>query len=311
METDWDVIVVGGGAAGLSAALVLGRARQRTLVVDAGRQSNLAAHHIGGFLGQNERPAAEFYADARAEVLAHPTVEIREGEVIGGDHVEGGFVLRLADGTQASTRRVVLASGMDYRPPTTPGIAERWGRSVFHCPFCHGWEVRDRPLAVLDGGATGTMRALLLREWSDDVTLLTDGGDGPTDDERATLAAAGVEVDERPVASVDGPGVELEVVTFADGSTRPVRGLLVPAPLHQRSDLAAQLGAEAAPASPQAFDALEIDAMQATSGSGVFAAGDIANPMPSVAAAVAMGQKVAAMVVHSLLVEKHDLTPAA
>ncbi len=309
MDETWDVIVVGGGAAGLSAALVLGRARQRTLVVDAGRPSNGVAHHMGGFLGQNERPPGDFYADARAEVLAHPTVEIRTGEVVGAERIGDTFALRLGDGGDVRARRVLLASGMDYRPPDTPGIAERWGRSVFHCPFCHGWEVRDRALAVLDGGPTGTMRALLLREWSDDVTLLTDGGEGPTAEERATLAAAGVEVDERPVALVDGPGDELERVCFTDGSTRPCAGLLVPAPLQQRSGLAEQLGAEAAPANPQALDALVIDGMQATTAEGVFAAGDVANPMPSVAAAVAMGQKAAAMVVHSLLVEKHDLQP--
>jgi thioredoxin reductase len=309
MTTNWDVIVVGGGAAGLSAALVLGRARQRTLVVDAGHPSNAPAHGIGGFLGQNERPPADFYADGRAEVLAHPTVEIREGEVVAGEHVDGGIRLTLADGTEESALRVVLASGMDYRPTDKPGVAERFGRSVFHCPFCHGWEVRDRRLAVLDGGPHGLMRALLLREWSDDVTLLTDGGEGPSEEDRAKLAALGIEVDERPVASVEGPGDELTAICFEDGSTRPCGGLLVPAPLAQRSDLAEQLGAQAAPASPQAFDALVIDGMQATTGAGVFAAGDIANPMPSVAAAVAMGQKVAAMVVHSLLTEKHHLPP--
>ena len=155
METTWDCIVVGAGAAGLSAALVLGRARQRTLVIDAGGQSNRDAHGIGGLLGNDGRPPAEFYAAGRDELAAYPTVRLRSGEVLGGARRGAGFVLELADGSREVARRVLLATGMDYRFPALPGIVERWGRSVFHCPFCHGWEVRDQPLGVLDRGATG------------------------------------------------------------------------------------------------------------------------------------------------------------
>ncbi len=192
MDNTWDCIVVGGGAAGLSAALVLGRARRPTLVVDAGVQSNRVAHGIGGLLGHDGRPPAELYAAGRAELAAYPTVQVRSGEVRGGDRQDGSFVMSLADGSREVARRVLLATGMDYRFPALPGIAERWGRSVFHCPFCHGWEVRDQPLAVLDGNATGVQRALLLRVWSDDVTLLTDGPAGLAADDAARLRAAGV-----------------------------------------------------------------------------------------------------------------------
>ena len=135
MEKSWDCIVVGAGAAGLSAALVLGRARQRTLVVDAGRQSNLVAHGIGGLLGSDGRPPAELYAAGRDELAAYPTVELRSGEVVAGERRNPGFMLDMADGSREMARRVLLASGMDYRFPPLPGIPERWGRSVFHCPF--------------------------------------------------------------------------------------------------------------------------------------------------------------------------------
>ena len=175
MDTTWDCIVVGGGAAGLSAALVLGRARRRTLVIDSGGQSNLPAEGIGGLLGHNERPPHELYAIGRDELAAHSTVELREGAVSTGERQDGGFVLELADGSRETARSVLLATGMEYRYPELDGIAERWGRSVFHCPFCHGWEVRERPLGVLDPGPTGVHRSLLLRAWSDDVTLLTTG----------------------------------------------------------------------------------------------------------------------------------------
>ena len=193
MDRPWDCIVIGGGAAGLSAALVLGRARRRTLVVDDGRQSNLAAHGIGGLLGHDGRPPADLYAAARAELAAYPSVELVTGTVVAGRPRRGRLPGRRSP-TVTGTRRDACSSrrGWTTGHPTCPGLAERWGRSVFHCPFCHGWEVRDRPLGVLDNGANAVHRALLLRAWSDDVTVLTDGPPELDDDALAQLAAAGV-----------------------------------------------------------------------------------------------------------------------
>ena len=301
MDAPWDCVVVGAGAAGLSAALVLGRSRRRTLVVDAGAPSNRTAHGIGGLLGQDGRPPGDFLAAGRAEVAAYPTVELRAGEVAGGTADGDGFALTLADGTRERARTVLLATGMDYRRPSLPGIEERWGRSVFHCPFCHGWEVRDRPLAVLDRGTSGLHRTRLLRLWSDDVTLLADGPAGLAPDERAVLDAAGVAVDERPVAGLRGPGDTLEAVVFADGTERPCGGLLVPIRLHQHGALAAQLGVDAAPPNPMAADAVALGSMFATNVPGVFAAGDLGVMPPSVPGAVASGHGAAAAVVQRLV----------
>jgi thioredoxin reductase len=303
MNSNWDCVVVGAGAAGLSAALVLGRARRRTLVIDAGGQSNLAAHGIGGLLGQDTRPPADFYAAARAELTAYPSVEVRAGEVVGGEAVEGTFTLEPADGSAETARRVLLAIGMEYRYRRVPGAEQRWGRSVFHCPFCHGWEVRDRALAVLDRGDSGAHRALLLRQWSDDVTLLADGPADLGADEAQRLEAAGVAVDERPVAELRGPGDELTAIAFADGTERPCGGLLVPVTLHQRSALAERLGATLAEPNPLVAGGVAVDAKYATTVPGLFAAGDTAVPMPSVAAAIASGHTAAASVVQSLAFE--------
>ncbi len=265
MDKLWDCIVVGAGAAGLSAALVLGRARQRTLVVDAGGQSNSSADGIGGLLGQDGRPPAAFYAAGREELAAYPTVERRSGDVVGGERHEAGFVLELADGSHETARRVLLATGMEYRFPALPGIAERWGRSVFHCPFCHGWEVRDQQLGVLDRAAAGARRALLLRVWSDDVTLFADGPAELDAEDAERLRAAGVTVDERRVAELRGQGSARTAVAFADGGEHPCAGLLVPVTLHQRSALAEQLGAAASDPGPVAIDAIEVDPMFHTS----------------------------------------------
>jgi len=307
MDKPWDCIVVGAGAAGLSAALVLGRARQRTLVVDAGSQSNRAAEGIGGLLGNDGSPPAAFYASARDELAGYPTVELRPGEVLGGRRHNASLVLELADGGREAARRVLLATGMDYRFPTLPGIAERWGRSVFHCPFCHGWEVRDRPLGVLDKGASGARRALLLRVWSDDVTLLSDGSAELDEEDVGRLQGAGVAVDERPITELRGPGSSLSAIGFADDSERPCEGLLVPVTLHQRSALAEQLGAVAADPNPIVADAIEVSRTFETSAPGVFAAGDLNGQMPSVANALAGGSSAAAMVVHDLMAEAHGL----
>lgn len=310
MDATWDCIVIGGGAAGLSAALVLGRARRRTLVIDAGGQSNRVAHGIGGLLGHDGRPPAEFYAAGHSELGAYPTVELRSGEVVSGARGEAGFALELADGSREVARRVLLASGMEYRYPSVPGIAERWGGSVFHCPFCHGWEVRDQALGVLDRGARGAQRALLLRMWSDDVTLLADGPAELDAADGDRLHNAGVTVDERGVAELRGPDSSLSAVVFTNGEERPLGGLLVPVTLYQRSGLAKQLGAAATAPGHVAFDPVEVDPMHHTTVPGLFAAGDLSAQMPSVANAVAAGSSAAAMVVHSLMAEAFGLTPA-
>jgi thioredoxin reductase len=310
MESNrWDCIVVGGGAAGLSAALVLGRARQRTLVVDAGHPSNAPAEGIGGLLGHDGTPPADFYATGRAELAQYPTVEVRTGEVMAGERGDAGFVLTLADGREEPARRVLLAMGMGYRYPDVPGVAERFGRSVFHCPFCHGWEVRDRTLGVLDNGATGVRRALMLRFWTDDVTLYTNGPVELDAADLGRLGGAGVAVDDRHVAGLRGAGDELDAIEFSDGDASKCQGLLVPVTLHQRSTLARQLGADVAEPGMVAADALVVDGMYHTSVPGLSAAGDLCTQMPSVAAAIADGSRAAAMIVHDLMAEMYALDP--
>jgi thioredoxin reductase len=307
MDDLWDCVIVGGGAAGLSAGLVLGRARRRTLLVDAGNQSNLPAHGIGGLLGHDGRAPAELYAMGRRELAAYPSVEVRSGEAVSGERAEGGFALELADGRRELARKVLLATGMEYRPPSLPGLAELWGKSVFHCPFCHGWEVRDQPLAVLARGQLAVRKALLMRGWSDDVVLLTDGPAELDAEDRTRLAVAGIEVDERSVGELAGRDGELEAVVFTDGSRLARRGLLVLGTLHQRSRLAEQLGAASAEPTPVAHNSLDVDAQWRTTVPGVFAAGDVSAHMPQVAGAIAAGSQAAAAVVQSLLTDDYGL----
>lgn len=308
MDTTWDCVIVGGGAAGLSAGLVLGRARRGTLLVDAGTQSNLPAHGIGGLLGHDGRAPAELYAMGREEISAYPSVEVRDGEVTAAERIDDGFVVQLGDGRRERARRILLAGGMDYRPPDVPGLAELWGRSVFHCPFCHGWEMRDQPLGVLANGERAVHSALLLNGWSDDIVVLTDGPSDLDDADQARLSAAGIGVDDRRVAELASENGELTAVVFTDGSRLARRGMLVATTLHQRSPLAEQLGVEFGGPSPVAVDPVAVDALYRTSTPGVFAAGDLSAQMPQVATAIASGSLAAAAVVQSLVADQHGLS---
>lgn len=288
MDITWDCIIIGGGAAGLSAALVLGRAQRSVLVLDAGTQSNLASHGIGGLLGQNGRAPARAAQD--------------------GD----GFAVELEDGPRENARRLLLATGMEYVHQSVPGLDERWGRSVFHCPFCHGWEHRGQPLGLLARGPFAAHMGVLLQAWSDDVTVLADGPAELDAEQRTRLAAAGTTIDERPVASLHGPGAELTHARFADGAELELGGLLVHVAFRQRDGLAAQLGPQLEPAGPMSTERLAVDAAGATSIPGLYAAGDLGDAlMPSVANAIASGSNAGAGIVQGIMAERAAAGAAA
>ncbi|MGW0162610.1 NAD(P)/FAD-dependent oxidoreductase [Mycobacterium sp. NPDC003323] len=303
---EWECVVVGGGAAGLSAALVLGRARRRTLLIDANRQSNRAAPAIGGLLGFDQRSPAELYAKGREELTAYPSVEYRNNEVLSGRPVEAGYALELDDGQVVHSRRVLLATGMDYVPPDLPGVAAMWGSSVFQCPFCHGWEMRDKRLAALASGAEAVHAALMLRGWSEDVVLLTDGPSDLDPAQTQLLATADVTIDERRVTELIGSDSVLSAISFSDGDRLERDGLLVEAPLRQRSTLAEQLGASGT-AGPLGPDVLTIDPLHRTDAPTVFAAGDLCAEQPYIAGAIAAGSQTAMIVVQSLLADEFGL----
>lgn len=301
MSARWDCIVVGGGAAGLSAALVLGRARKRTLLIDAGEQCNLPADGIGGLLGHDGLPPRDLYAKGRGELALYSDVEVRDGMATSAMATSDGFTVELSDGTSEAGSRVLLATGLDYGYPDVPGIEERWGRSVFHCPFCHGWEVRDQILGVLDPKASGATRAMLLRGWSDQLTLFTNG---PAELEAADaerLREAEIPVDERQIAELRGEGATLSAIAFSEGAEAPCNGLLVAPTLSQRSQLARDLGVGTTEDHPMVANAIEVDSAYSTSVENVFAAGDATGGMPSVANSVAGGSSAAAHIVHSLV----------
>ena len=306
MRYEWECAVVGGGAAGLSAALVLGRARRRTVVIDTAEQSNGASSLIGGLLGHDQRPPAELYATGRRELRSYPSVEYRRGHVGSGSRVDRGFMLETVDGETIHARRVLLATGMQYCPPEIPGLAELWGTSVFQCPFCHGWEMRDKRLAALAAGEEAVHATLMLRGWTDDVVSLTDGRSNLSADDEHALRAAGVTIDDRRIVELIGENGTLTEIAFADGTRMARDGLLVEAPLRQRSPLAEQLGATCTQG-PLAADAISVDDIHRTETHGVFAAGDVCTEQPHLAGAIAAGTQAAMIIVQSLLADEFGL----
>jgi thioredoxin reductase len=306
MGGEWECAVVGGGAAGLSAALVLGRARRRTVVIDANEQSNRASPVIGGLLGYDQRAPAALYAAGRAELSSYPSIEYRRQQVSRGRRVDNGFVLEVDDGEPVHARRVMLATGMQYCPPDIPGLDQLWGASVFQCPFCHGWEMRGKRLAALAAGREAVHATLMLRGWSDDVVALTDGRSDLSCADENALRSAGVTIDDRRIVELIGEGRQLRQITFADGSQMARDGLLIEAPLRQRSPLAEQLGATCTPA-PLAADAVGVDDIYRTNAGGVFAAGDVCTEHPHLAGAIAAGSQAAMIIVQSLLADEFGL----
>ncbi|MEV3859402.1 NAD(P)/FAD-dependent oxidoreductase [Streptomyces sp. NPDC050095] len=308
-EGAYDVVVIGGGAAGLSAAMILGRSRRSVLVVDAGEPRNAPAAHMQGYPSRDGMPPGEFLAVVREEVAAYG-VEVVRGEVTAAEpDGSGEFDVALADGGRVHARRLVVATGLVDELPGIPGVAERWGNDVIHCPFCHGWEVRDQPIGVLYKKASGTHQALLFSALSDDVTLFLDdaGEDELPDDEWQLLAAAGVSVVRGKISGLVVTDDALSGVRLADGRVLARSVFVVPTRMVVRDTLLTGLGVRLreTPAGPFA----EVDPTGLTSVPGVWAVGNATGPAEQVVNSASAGYRAGATL-HAQLLHA-DLTREA
>ncbi|MFD7685185.1 NAD(P)/FAD-dependent oxidoreductase [Streptomyces sp. NPDC059781] len=301
----YDVVVVGGGAAGLSAALVLGRARHRTLVVDAGEPRNAPSSHMQGYLSRDGMAPAEFLALGREEIARYGVELVRDRVT---DVTKDGedFTVALDAGPAVRARRLVVATGLKDEMPTVPGVAERFGRDVLHCPFCHGWEVRDEPFGVLASSATSVHQALMVSQWSKDVTFFLHevAEEELSDLDLRRLAAAGVEVVPGAVAELVVEDDRLTGVRLADGTTRARSVLFVgPRPVPQTS-LLEELGAEMNETPFGTYPV--IDSTGLTTVPGVWAAGNAIGFSEQVVHAASGGYRAAAAIVGDLLMTDLD-----
>jgi thioredoxin reductase len=307
----YEAVVVGGGTAGLSAALVLGRARRRTLVVDEGAPRNAPAAHMQGYLTRDGMPPAEFLAEGRREVEGYG-VEIVRGRAV--DIVRDGageFDVRLGSGDTVHARRLIVTTGLADELPSVPGVAERFGRDVLHCPYCHGWEVRDEAFGVLATTPMSVHQALMVGQWSDDVTLFlhTVAEDELADEDLRRLAAAGVAVVPGEVAELVVAGDRLTGVRLADGTAHDRSVLFVaPRPV-PRTGLLERLGAELRETPFGSYPV--VDPTGLTSVPGVWAAGNAAGFAEQVVNAASGGYRAAATLNGELLFADLDAAIAS
>lgn len=316
MRDHYDVIVIGGAAAGLSAALILGRSRRSVLVVDAGEPRNAPAEGVHNYLGREGAAPSELARVGREEVAAYG-VEVTAGRIVaasatGGDGVDPvGFSVTTDSGTVVTARRLVVASGAVDVLPEVPGLAEQWGRGAVHCPFCHGWEVRDRRIGVLVTTPFGAHHALMFRALSDDVTAFVTDPALVDDTARAGFAARGISVVDASVARVLSSEGVLTGVELATGEVVGLDALAAASTAEARVDFLAGLGLVAADQLVGDFrvgGALTVDAAGQTNVRGVYAAGNVASPMATVIASAAAGTQAGAAV-HGDLVQA-DLAAA-
>ncbi|PPE72486.1 thioredoxin reductase [Solimonas fluminis] len=289
----YDAIVIGGSYAGLSAALQLARARRRLLVIDAGIRRNRFALASHGFLGQDGREPGAIVAEAREQLLAYPNVQWRDGMATDARHDDRGFSVSLAD-TRLAAPYLVLATGVKDELPSIEGLAQRWGRSVFHCPYCHGYELNEGRIGVLAAGPHSLHHALMLPHWGQ-VTFFTNGALEPDDAQRAELRARGVRIEPRRVLRLaDTATVELE-----DGTRVVLDGLFTATHMTMASPLAEQLGCELDESPMGRY--IRTDALKQTTVPGVFACGDAARMAGNVALAVGDGAQAGASAHRAML----------
>ncbi len=292
--TRYDAIVIGGSYAGLSAALQLARARRRLLVIDAGIRRNRFAKSSHGFLGQDGRPPEAIAAEGRAQLLAYPNVQWRDGSAAEARREEGGFSVSMEDGARLEASYLVLATGVKDGLPPVEGLSERWGRSVFHCPYCHGYELNEGRIGVLAVAPHSLHHALMLPHWGQ-VTFFTNGTFEPDAEQRAELQARGVTVEARRVLRlVDTATVELE-----DGARVVLDGLFTATHMTMASPLAEQLGCELDESPMGRY--IRTDALKQTTVPGVFACGDAARMAGNVALAVGDGAQAGASAHRAML----------
>ena len=284
---EYDVVVVGGGAAGLSAALVLSRARRRVLVVDAGAPRNAAAAHMHGFLSRDGLPPSELLATGGKEVARYGSTLVADA-VVDVERVGDGFELRLAGSSRVSARRLVVATGLRDVLPDVDGLQQRWARDVLHCPYCHGWEVRDRRLGVLGNASAASIDyAQIVRQWSSDVVLFVPP-DTLTDAQQTELAARRIEVVEGEVTSVAVTDDVLGGVELADGRQVSRDALFVPPRFEPNDALLEALGCDLG-----ADGWVVKDDTGCTSVPGVWVAGNVGNPRAQVVTAAGEGSAAA------------------
>ncbi|HEX3488872.1 MAG TPA: NAD(P)/FAD-dependent oxidoreductase [Streptosporangiaceae bacterium] len=308
----FDAAVIGGGAAGLSAAVALGRARRSVIVLDDGTPRNAPASGVHNFLTRDGTPPSELLALGRKEAEQYGAL-IVPAEATAAQPTRGGFEVSTADGETVFARRLIVTTGLADELPDVPGVRELWGRDVVHCPYCHGWEVADQPIGVLASGPMAVHQTLLFRQWTDDLVLFTHTGPPLTEEQAEQLAARGIRVMTGPVERLETADGRLTGVRMRDGSL-VARSVLVAGPrMVARSAVLRSLGLRPVPhpLSAEAGEFIESDPTGLTAVPGVWVAGNVTDIQAQVISAAAQGLMAAAALNGDLIAEETQQAVAA
>ena len=286
MSMRYDAIIIGGSFAGLSTAMYLARARRTVCIIDTGSPRNRFAAESHGFFTQDGSEPGAMLATARAQVAAYPTATFIAGEAISAAKEPDGFSVSLGTGEALESARLVLAFGISDELPTIPGLAERWGRSVLHCPYCHGYELSGRRLGVLNVSPMSAHQALLIAEWGP-TTFYLNGASGPDDAVLAQLHRRGVAIEPAAVRALHGEGAQLSAIELSDGRTTSIEALYLGPRTRLNSDIAQRLGCELDEG--RFGSIIRTDDTRMTTVSDVYAAGDIVRAAHNVTWASADG----------------------
>ncbi|GGH77219.1 NAD(P)/FAD-dependent oxidoreductase [Phaeocystidibacter marisrubri] len=284
-ENTYEVIIIGGSNAGLSAAMSLGRSLRKVLVIDSGKPCNAPTPYSHNFLTRDGATPEEISTIAKEQVLSYPSVHFQEGLAQSAEKKEdGSFDVTLDNGQMISAQKLVIATGMKDILPQIPGFQECWGKSVIHCPYCHGYEVHHTKTGVLANGERSYEFASMIQHWTDDLTLFTNGVADLTNEERSNLSQLNVAIDERPIQILHHVNGQIEKIEFEDQSTFALHALYAAVPTEQHSTMASELGCLITEAGY-----IEVDPFQKTTVEGVYAVGDCTSPFRKVSIAVASG----------------------
>jgi len=294
-----DVSIIGGSFAGLTAAMQLGRARRKVTVLDTGLNRNRYAEHAHNVLGHDGTPPSDLLAEARRQVAHYPTVEFvsARAETVSGE--PDAFMVRTADGRSIESRRLILSYGIVDEFPAIPGFAESWGKTVIHCPFCHGYEVAGKPWGLLYSSPMSLHGPTLYANWTDDITLILDGHE-IIDEERHKLEKRGVKVFDSKLGAIDQDKGRIRSVTLEDGTEIPLTALYAHPHNRPSADLHTQLGLDTKPTPTGIM--LAMGEMGATSRPGIFAAGDLTTAMHSITFSANSGSMAAMGALQSMMV---------
>eukprot|EP00456_Euglypha_rotunda_P083851 TRINITY_DN835_c0_g1_i3.p1 TRINITY_DN835_c0_g1~~TRINITY_DN835_c0_g1_i3.p1 ORF type:complete len:343 (+),score=68.46 TRINITY_DN835_c0_g1_i3:2063-3091(+) len=299
---DYDVVIVGGGPAGLTAALVLGRACRKVLVCDEGKPRNHTSPAVHGFFSRDGISPAELLKVGREQLKPY-AVEWRDAAVTDAEKVEGGFRVEIRDGKAVTTRKLILATGVTDERPDIDGLAALWGSGVLHCPYCHGWEMRNKPWGFIARGEQAVEWGIELQEWTTTLTFCSNGPAELTEAARRTLRERGIAVREEKIKRLESERDMLKAVVFESGEKLELAALFVRTTMVQRSPLPKKLGCKLASVEGGFRDTVEVDQFGATAVPGLYVVGDASRGMPQVATAVSDGSLAAIMANKTMIKE--------